>query len=181
MVTSEFRTMYRTWCWLLQFCGSGSWSVCFRASWIQIRYSDMRIRILRSPSKNIKKNSYCDFFMTSLKNDINVPLKRNEQNYFLSASWRSMTQRAGSGPESVSQRYGFMYLDPFQIVKDPQHCVVKYLDSYSTIKIVEWVIDSLELFESRRRNILPGVCCWGIFEPWNSGKPASAFFIYVVF
>ncbi len=68
----------------------------------------IRLRILLSSSKYSKQNldSYCLwllFYFLSLKNDVNVPSKRNKQknlekNYrsFLLASWRSMTKIAGS-------------------------------------------------------------------------------------
>ncbi len=48
----------------------------------------------------------------SLKNDVNVPSKRNKhlnlvkKKYFLLASWRSLTKKAGSGSGSVNQMYG---------------------------------------------------------------------------
>jgi hypothetical protein len=51
------------------------------------------------------------FWLLSLKNNVNVPSKRNQQeNYFkiisfLLASWRSMTNIAGSGSGSISQRH----------------------------------------------------------------------------
>ena len=89
-----------------QCCGSGSesgsgstGSTCFWAS---------RIRILLSSCKNRKKNLDSYDFLTpfdflSLKNDVNVATKSNEQKKlckkisFLLASWRSMTKIAGSG------------------------------------------------------------------------------------
>ncbi len=96
---------------------SGSW--CFWAS-----------RILLSPSKNSRKTLIptvlwllLDFL--SLKNDVNVPSKSNQQKFFLMsfllASWRSMTKRAGSGSESISQRHGSADPDPHQNVIDPKH------------------------------------------------------------
>ncbi len=66
----------------------------------------------------------------SLKNDVNVPSKSNKQKKlcqkisFLLASWRSMTEIAGSGSGSISQRHGSADPDPDppQNVMDPQHC-----------------------------------------------------------
>ncbi len=54
-----------------------------------------------------------------------VPSKSNKQknfekNNFL-LTWRSLTKIAGSGPASISQRYGFSDPDPCQNFMDPQH------------------------------------------------------------
>jgi hypothetical protein len=99
-------------------------------------------RILPSPSKNSKKNldSYC--FLTSFLNFylwkmiqiylLKVVISRKKKRlfiYFLLASWRSMTKRAGSGSaswsSSISQRHGSADPDPdpHQNVMDPQQCV----------------------------------------------------------
>ncbi len=63
----------------------------------------------------------------SLKNDVNVPSKSNEQKSFfvcyLLASWRSMTKIAGSGSGSISQMHGSSDPDPHQIVMDSEHWV----------------------------------------------------------
>ncbi len=85
-----------------------------------------------SSSKKSKKNLgptvlwlLLDFL--SLKNDVNVPSKRNEQkNFFkislLFLSWRSMTKTVGTGSESGS---GSADLDPdpdsHQNVMDSEH------------------------------------------------------------
>jgi hypothetical protein len=65
------------------------------------------------------------FDFLCLKNDVNVPSKRNKQKHFfkisfLLESWKSMTKIAGSG--SISQRHGSADPDPHQNVMDPQHC-----------------------------------------------------------
>jgi hypothetical protein len=73
-----------------------------------------------------KKTLYFHFIVTSLsvKNDVNVPSKRNEQKnlgkkiYGL-ASGRSLMNRAGS--VSVRQRYGTEDSDPDQNVTNPEH------------------------------------------------------------
>ncbi len=77
-----------TQCWW-----SGSGSVCFWASWIRIRYSEVWIRNLLSSRKNSKKNldSYC--FVTSFGPFI-VPSKSNKQKKI--ASWRSEALICGS-------------------------------------------------------------------------------------
>ncbi len=84
--------------------------LCFWTSWIRIRLSEVRVRILLSSSKKAKIVSktliptilwiLSDFL--SLKNDVNVPSKRIKQNIFytnflLLVSWRSRTKIAGSG------------------------------------------------------------------------------------
>ncbi len=84
---------------LSQCCGSESeGSVRFWAS--RIRLSEVRIpiKILRSSSNYCKKNLYLyfyDFFMTSLRNNINAPLKSNQpenmrKKIFFFASRRSL-------------------------------------------------------------------------------------------
>ncbi len=80
-----------------------SGSVSVLASRIHIRYSENRIQILPSSSKNSKTALYFNCFGHSL-----WPSKSNTQKnlgkfYILLASWRSMTNRIGS--RSVSQRY----------------------------------------------------------------------------
>ncbi len=104
----------------------------------------IQIRILLNKQKNEEKSWFLllyGFFVTFflLQNDVNVPWKRNKhnnlvkKNYFLLASWRSLTKRAGSGAGSVSgsafvsvsQRNGSEdpHLDPYQHVTDPEHWV----------------------------------------------------------
>ncbi len=54
----------------------------------------------------------------SLKNDVNVPSKRNHP--FLLASWRSLTNKAGSGAGFISQKYGSEDPDPYQTITAPE-------------------------------------------------------------
>ncbi len=69
--------------------GTGSGSVCFWISWIQIRIrqSEVRSRILLSSSKKSQKNIDSYFFVTFLwlfiiENDVNVPSKSKQQKNF---------------------------------------------------------------------------------------------------
>ncbi len=129
----------------------------FWASWICIRIHNLfiliRIRILPSTSKKMKKSLdfYCflALYFLSLKNDVNVPSKRNKhknlkkKDYFLSASW-SLKKRAGSGAGSasgsVSQSYRsedlHQHSDPYQNVTDPEHWQKHSLFLYYRISIV---------------------------------------------
>ncbi len=87
-----------------------------------------KIRILPLSSKKVRKNLIstilCLFWdFLSWKTDANVPSESNKQKnvektYFLLASWKSLTKRAGS--ESGSQWYGSADPDPdpYQDVKD---------------------------------------------------------------
>jgi len=69
-----------------------------------------------------------DFFIFEEWYNINVPSKRNKhknlekRKFVLLAYWRSLTKRAGSGAESVIQRYGSEDLpsDPYLNVTDPE-------------------------------------------------------------
>ncbi len=78
---------------------------------IHILFVRIRIRIL--PSSTIKKWRktlistvlWLLYDFLSLKNDVNVPSKRNKHNNLL-ASWRSLTKRTGSTSGSVSHKYG---------------------------------------------------------------------------
>ncbi len=88
----------------MQCCWSGS--VWFLFSWIRIRYSEKRIRILCNQGKIIRKTLIPNFlwllWLLSLKNDVDEPSKRKKQKnirkkQFFLASWRSMTKIAGSG------------------------------------------------------------------------------------
>jgi hypothetical protein len=90
----------------------------------------IRLRVLSSTSKKIK----C---YLSLKTDVNVPTESNKQKnlektYYLLASWKSLTKRAG--PDAVQIRfwlriqiricksvYGSKDPDPFQNVTDSEH------------------------------------------------------------
>ncbi len=73
----------------------------------------IRILILSSSSKNSKTklafyNIWLYYDFLSWKNDVNVPSKISKQknlekNYFLLASWRSLTKRAGSRSISVAR------------------------------------------------------------------------------
>ncbi len=67
------------------------------------------------------------FWLFIFENDANVPSKSNKQlklekKLFLLASWRSMTEIAGSGSSSryISQRHGSVDPDPHQNVMGPQ-------------------------------------------------------------
>jgi hypothetical protein len=89
-----------------------SGSVCFAASWIRIWIRNLfvliRIRILPSTSKKIKKKPwfllFWDFFdFLSLKNDVGI-LKATDK-------------RAGSEAGSASGT-----AEPYQNVTDPEHC-----------------------------------------------------------
>ncbi len=55
----------------------------------------------------------------SLKNDVNLPSKSNQQKNFLWASWRPLTNRTGSR----RRLYRSADPDPYQNVTDPQHCL----------------------------------------------------------
>jgi hypothetical protein len=59
-----------------------------------------------------------------LQKRINIKTKRKK--YFLLASWRSLTKRAGSSSGSVSHKYVSEdpdpHPDPYQNVMDPEHC-----------------------------------------------------------
>ncbi len=85
----------------------------------RIHWTEIRIRILLSSSRNSKKtiDSYC--FVTSLWLFI---FKKCWKCTF-KKSWRSLTKIAGSG--SISQRYGSADpdLDPHQHFMDPQHWI----------------------------------------------------------
>ena len=92
-----------------------------------------RIRVFLSSSQNSKKNldSYTVLLLLmdfiSLKNDVNVPAKSNNEKTFFKISFLlSLTKIGGSGSESVfiSQRHGSADLDPdpHQSVMDLQHC-----------------------------------------------------------
>ncbi len=87
-----------------QCCGSGSvGSICFWASWIRILLSESGSRSFFHQAKIVRKTLvftvlWILFDFLSLKNDVNVPSKSNN-NYiisFLLAPWRSITKRAGS-------------------------------------------------------------------------------------
>ncbi len=54
-----------------------------------------------------------------------ICIKTYRKNYFLLASWRVLTKRAGSGAGSVSQRWGSEdpHPDPYQDVTDPDTLV----------------------------------------------------------
>ncbi len=58
-----------------QCCGSGSISLCFWASWIRILLSQQRYGSFYHQAKN----SLPLFDLISLKNNVNVPSKRNKQ------------------------------------------------------------------------------------------------------
>ncbi len=108
---------------------SGSASVCFWTSWIHIRICNLivrsRIRILPSTSKKIKKSLdfYCfvtSFWLFILEEWWKMNLRKgiSTKNYFLFASWRSLTKRAGSGSGSAFASGSVRY----QNVTDPEHC-----------------------------------------------------------
>ncbi len=98
----------------MRYCGSGS----VVSAWSGSSGSRFGSGYFYNQAKTVKKNfnSYC--FVTSEwlfffeKNDVNLMLP----------SWRSPTKIAGSGSESVSQRYGSSDPDPHQNFTDPQHC-----------------------------------------------------------
>ncbi len=105
--------------------------LCFRASWIRvlIRNLFVRIRILPSRSKKWRKTLIFTVFwlrydFISLKNDVNVPSKRNKhknvekKKFCLLVSWRSLTKSARSASGSVSYKYGSEDPDPYQYVTD---------------------------------------------------------------
>ncbi len=124
-ITSNDITEVRT---LNQFSRSVG-AVCFWTSWFRIRICNLfirvQIRILPATSKNV---IWLLHVFLSLKNGVNVPLKRikykninTEIFVCLLVSWRSVTKRAGSGAGPVSQRYGSEDPIPYQNVTDPEH------------------------------------------------------------
>jgi hypothetical protein len=69
----------------------------------------LRIRILPSSNKKRRKTLifgtvFCDFFMTFMKNDKNVPSKskkaKNSKTYFSFASRKPLAKKTGSGSVS---------------------------------------------------------------------------------
>jgi hypothetical protein len=63
--------------------------------------------------------------------------KTLEKTYFLLALCQPLTRKAGSESGSVNQCYESADLDPYQNVKDPQHCFQTFLlvDGHATEKI----------------------------------------------
>ncbi len=78
--------------------------------------------------KRKKKHYFYNIFslrfdFLSSKTDVNVPSKSNKQKNLLFVGILSaIDEKAGSG--SVSQGYGSADLDPYQNVKDQQHCLL---------------------------------------------------------
>ena len=93
-----------------QCSGSGSvGTICFWASWIRIRISNLyvRIRILPPTSKKFKKNLdfYCLWLLNdflSLKNDVNVPSERNKHKNLREKKLFLLAKRSWSGAGSTS-------------------------------------------------------------------------------
>ncbi len=65
-----------------------------------------------APSINISTVLWFPYDFLPLKNNVNVPSKRNRHKNL--ASWRSLTKWAGSEAWSCSQRYGSADPDSFQ-------------------------------------------------------------------
>jgi hypothetical protein len=77
----------------------------------------------KKSKKKLRFLLICVFTSLSMKTDVNVPSKSNEQNNlktkFFVAICQPMRKKAGSG--SVSEWYGSEDPDPYQNVTDPQH------------------------------------------------------------
>ncbi len=134
--------------------------------------STIRIRILfHKQAKKLRKTLISTvlwllYDFLSLKNDVNVPSKRNKhknlekKNYFLLASWRSLMKRAGSGAGSasgsVSQRCGSddpdPHQDPYQNVTELEHCQISWFKeitmAFSILKL--WKLQRLLVFKLRQ-------------------------------
>ncbi len=101
-----------------QCCGSGSvGSVCFGPPGSGSFYH--QAKIVRKTL--IPTLLWLSFDFLSLKNDVNVPSKRDKLVFRWRLEGQSMMKIAGSG--SISQRHVSADPHPHQNVMDPQHCL----------------------------------------------------------
>jgi hypothetical protein len=56
--------------------------------------------------------------------------KYHDSYYFVTSFWQPLTRKVGSESGSVSQCYESADLDPYQNVKDPQHCFQTFFVSW---------------------------------------------------
>ncbi len=144
-----------------QCCGSGSGSGSFY----------YQAKIVRKTL--IPTDLWLLFDFISLKNDVNVPSKSNQQENFFSisfllASWRSMTKIAGSGSGSgsISQKHGSADPDPdpHQNVMDQQHRF--FLSLFPALAALS------SIFSRRRSSAMLRISCSGDSHPWYTKENA---------
>ncbi len=162
--------------WHQQCCGSGSGSVGY-------------VRILGLPdpelssrsgsgsgsfpllSKNCRKSLISAVYwllynFLSLKTDVNVPSQRNKQKnlektYFLFASWKPMTKRAGSRSGSHWYGSGDPDADPHQNVADPNHWALQE----SLMR--EWIYKCMQNLKTWCWRLLPKRKAFLVEQRWQ--------------